>query len=81
MRADRGDVVGAIGHGARAVFEAAHASMCARGEWVLNEKRLIERAGVHGLHAAFLRVPAGPTALADWVDGLRWSLDAVMEGR
>lgn len=29
-------------------MQAAHAALAARGEWVTNEKRLLERAGLRG---------------------------------
>jgi hypothetical protein len=50
-RARRGDAVGAAGQTAKAIFEEAHARMCERREWTLNEKRLVERAGLGPLHA------------------------------
>src|ERR1051325_5097750 len=50
MHARRGNLVGTTGHAAKAVMEEAHAIMCERGQWVCNEKRLIETAGLTGLH-------------------------------
>lgn len=46
MHAARGDTLLETGNRARAAVEEAHAVMCERGEWVLNEKGLLERAGV-----------------------------------
>ena len=46
MHARRGDLVGATGQAAKAVMEEAHAILCERGQWVCNEKRLIEAAGL-----------------------------------
>jgi len=43
---------------------------------VLNEKMLVERTGLAALHERFTRIPAGPTALVEWVGGLRRALDA-----
>ncbi|MFJ8080467.1 nucleotidyltransferase domain-containing protein [Streptomyces sp. NPDC096205] len=40
------EVAGAV---AVAATQAAHAVLAARGEWVTNEKRLLERAGLRGL--------------------------------
>src|SRR4051794_8106289 len=53
-----GDAVGGIGMLANAVLCAAHARLAARREWVLNEKRLAERAGLGGvdLHAGAAEV-------------------------
>ncbi|MER5440301.1 nucleotidyltransferase domain-containing protein [Streptomyces sp. NPDC002790] len=42
----RTEVVGAV---AGAAMQAAHAVLAARGEWVTNEKRLLERAGLRGI--------------------------------
>jgi predicted nucleotidyltransferase len=66
-RAKRGDVVGAAGQAARAVVEEAHARLCAQRRWVLNEKRMIERAGLGGAQRVFTGVPEAPDALAEWV--------------
>ena len=70
MRAERGDVTGAAGQAAKAVLETAQAWACRHHQWVLNEKTLIERAGLRAAHDRFTRVPAAPAALVDWVGGL-----------
>jgi hypothetical protein len=44
MHAARGDALLETGNRARAAVEEAHAVMCERGEWVLNEKGLLDRA-------------------------------------
>ena len=67
MHAARGNVAGAIGHTARAAMEEAHAIQCERGEWVCNEKRLIEAAGLTGVHAVLARTP-DLSSLVQWVD-------------
>ena len=46
MHAARGDSLLETGNRARAAVEEAHAVMSERGEWVLNEKGLLERAGI-----------------------------------
>lgn len=56
--------------------ETAHALACRRRRWVLNEKALIERMGLEGLHGWFTRVPASPAPLLEWVSGLRSALAA-----
>lgn len=71
MRAARGDVVGTVAQAAKAVVETAHAVVCGRGEWVLNEKNLVERAGLREVHAQFTHVPTSSPALVDWVNALR----------
>jgi hypothetical protein len=60
MRAERGELAGALGQAARAAMEGAHALLCERAEWALNEKRLLERAGL----AAALNPLFGPAAPA-----------------
>lgn len=47
----RNDKVLAAGMLTRALAQAAHGVLAARGEWVLNEKRLIARAGLDEAHA------------------------------
>lgn len=71
MRAEHGDVVGTVAQAAKAVVETAHAVVCGRGEWVLNEKHLVEKAGLREVHAQFVHVPPSPPALAEWVNALR----------
>jgi hypothetical protein len=44
--AARGNVAGALGQAARALFEEAHARVCEQRRWVLNEKRLLTHAGL-----------------------------------
>ena len=68
MRADRGDVVGAVGQIAKAAVEAAHAALCAAGTWVLNEKRIVERAGLSEVHPLFAAVPQEAAGLRAWVE-------------
>jgi hypothetical protein len=62
-RAERGDVVGTVGQVAKAITEHAHAVLCSRATWVLNEKRIIEAAGLAGTHRWFSAVPHDPDAL------------------
>lgn len=76
MRAGRGDVTGAAGQAARAVIEAAHARACRERRWVLNEKTLVERAGLGALHERFTRIPSAPARLTAWVDELAAALDS-----
>ena len=49
--AARGDVGWCSGLLARAAIAVAQARLAARGEWVLNEKGIVARAGLHGVHA------------------------------
>jgi hypothetical protein len=41
---------------------------------VCNEKRLIETAGLAGLHAWFAGAPTDPARLGEWVDGVAGAL-------
>ena len=68
MHARRGNIAGATGQAAAAVMEEAHAILCERGQWVCNEKRLIETAGLAGLNALFAKVPIESAHLVEWVD-------------
>jgi hypothetical protein len=67
MHAARGNAAGALGHAARAVMEEGHAILCERGEWVCNEKRLIELAGLAAVQGVFTRT-TDPSGLVKWVD-------------
>jgi hypothetical protein len=68
MHARRGNLAGATGQAAKAVMEEAHAILCARGQWVCNEKRLVEAAGLANLQTLFGQVPGEPAKLIRWVD-------------
>lgn len=74
MHAARGDVVGTLGQAAKAVLEEAHARVCSAGRWVLNEKRLIDAAGLRDVQTTFASTPARADGLIDWVDRLRSTL-------
>ncbi|WBO67009.1 nucleotidyltransferase family protein [Streptomyces camelliae] len=54
------ETAGAI---ATAATQAAHGVLAARGEWVTNEKRLLERAGLRGIDAVVGGLRAEPAAL------------------
>ncbi|MFJ4520411.1 nucleotidyltransferase domain-containing protein [Streptomyces sp. NPDC088810] len=49
---------------ATAATQAAHAVLAARGEWVTNEKRLLERAGLRSVDAVVGALRAEPAVLA-----------------
>ncbi|MET8559682.1 nucleotidyltransferase domain-containing protein [Streptomyces flaveolus] len=52
---------------AAAATQSAHAVLAAHGEWVTNDKRLLERAGLRGIDAVVGALRADPGALADAV--------------
>lgn len=58
-RARRTEVAGAL---ASAAMQTAHAVLAARGEWVTNEKRLLERAGLDAAVDGLLPPPAASAA-------------------
>jgi predicted nucleotidyltransferase len=55
------EVAGAV---ATAAMQTGHAVLAARGEWVTNEKRLLERAGLRGIDAVLGQLGSDPEALA-----------------
>jgi hypothetical protein len=80
MRAARADLVGAVAQATKAVIEQAHAVLCGRREWVFNEKRIVERAGLSHLHDLFAAVPRGAAAMGRWVDAVTEALAAGERG-
>jgi len=68
MHAKRGNLAGAAGQAAAAIMEEAHAIVCERGQWVCNEKRLIEPAGLGGVDTLFAEIPIERSRLVRWVD-------------
>ena len=75
VHARRGDRIGALAQTAKASVEEAHARLCARGEWVCNEKRIFERAGLEQLQAMFAS-DARAEPLAAWVDAVARVLES-----
>jgi len=72
--ASRGDPLGCAGLLAQAVVQAAHGVLAASGEWALNEKRLVRRAGLGDLAGRFGRLGADPNALRATVEQLTAAL-------
>jgi hypothetical protein len=70
MHAARGNAVGATGHAAKAVLEEAHARLCEHGQWVLNEKRMVNMAGLEAAQPLFIAPPRTANDLARWIDAL-----------
>lgn len=66
--AARGNLAGAAGQAAAAIMEEAHAVLCERSEWMCNEKRLIEAAGLSDVHALFTQIPTERNRLIEWID-------------
>jgi hypothetical protein len=76
MQARHGNSVGAVGQTMRAIMEEAHAIVCERRQWVLNEKRLITKAGLGVVQRATASVPVQASRLLEWI-GL---VDQVLQG-
>jgi hypothetical protein len=76
MRAQRRDIIGTVGQAAKAVVEQAHALLCEQQVWVLNEKRIVERAGLGDLRRLFAELPPEPSDLPGWVERLSGVLRA-----
>jgi hypothetical protein len=68
--AKRGHTAGVVGQAAVAVMCEAHAVVCARSEWICNEKHMVRAAGLDALNALFAQVPVDPRHLDGWVDGV-----------
>lgn len=73
MHVARGNAVGVIGHAAKAVMEEAHARLSARGQWVLNEKRIVGAAGLDTAQALF-SAPPSAIGSAPWLDTVQQCL-------
>ncbi|MEV0169823.1 nucleotidyltransferase domain-containing protein [Streptomyces sp. NPDC050803] len=72
------EVTGAI---ATAAAQAAHGVLAARGEWVTNEKRLLERAGLREIDAVVARLNTDPETLTSAVADVEGILSGATEAR
>jgi len=66
----RHDTTVALGNASRALIEAAHSRMARHREWVLNEKGLVDRAGLAD-SATLLLSAADSRELLDAIDAIR----------
>ncbi|MBD0419799.1 nucleotidyltransferase domain-containing protein [Streptomyces sp. TRM S81-3] len=69
-------VAGAI---ALATTQAAHAVLAARGEWVTNEKRMVERAGLGAVDTLMANLTPEPEALTRAITETEGMLGAAVE--
>ena len=67
-QAARGHIAETAGLTATAAAQAAHGVLAARGEWITNEKTLLDRAGLRSVDAVLARLPADPEQLISAVD-------------
>jgi predicted nucleotidyltransferase len=74
VHARRGDRVAATANLAQAVLATAQGRLAAAGEWVLNEKRIIQRAGLADAQTLFDQTDVSDLreALADCLDVPAW---------
>ncbi|HTJ47647.1 MAG TPA: nucleotidyltransferase domain-containing protein [Kofleriaceae bacterium] len=73
MRVARDDAAGLVAQATKAAIETAHARLCAQRTWVLNEKRILDRAGLAAVHAHVAGGLGG--APGAWLDALEALLD------
>jgi hypothetical protein len=66
--ADRGHLADTAGAIALAACQGAHAVLAARGEWVTNEKTLIDRAGLRDVDGILAGLTAEPACLRGALD-------------
>jgi predicted nucleotidyltransferase len=66
--AERGHLTDCAGAVATAACQTAHAVLAARGQWVTNEKTLLERAGLRGVDRVLSDLTARPEVLTAAVD-------------
>ncbi|MFI0541023.1 nucleotidyltransferase domain-containing protein [Streptomyces sp. WSLK1-3] len=62
---------------ATAAVQMGHSVLAARGEWVTNEKRLLERAGLRGVDRIVASLTAAPGSAVRAVEELRELFDRV----
>jgi Nucleotidyltransferase domain len=66
--APRGHLADTAGAIATAACQTAHAVLAERGEWITNEKTLLDRAGLRGVDTILAGLTAGPAVLGNAVD-------------
>lgn len=74
--ARNGDTVGCAGLLAQAVVQAAHGRLAAKGRWALNEKRIVEQAGLTHVGALLTHLGGAPAQLQTAIDQTKAALDA-----
>jgi hypothetical protein len=79
MHASQGNVIGVVGQVARAAIAVAHARLCEQKLWVLNEKRILERAGL-AVGDLFTNAPSDVAGLDRWVTAVEFALREAAAG-
>jgi hypothetical protein len=71
VHAKRGDVIAAVANMARATITEGQARLAEERQWVLNEKGIIDLAGLGDARSVFLNPGSLPSELSDSADLLR----------
>jgi Nucleotidyltransferase domain len=77
--AARGHLTNTAGALATAACQAAHAVLAAQGLWVMNEKTLLERAGLRGIDGILAGLTPDPAHLGEAVDAATALLQAAVK--
>jgi hypothetical protein len=76
--AARGRVTETAGTVGTAACQAAHAVLAATGQWVTNEKALLDRAGLRGVDDTLSGLTPGPDRLTQAIDDAEALLQAAV---
>lgn len=76
--AERGHLAETVGAIGQATCEAGHAVLARRGEWVTNEKRIVERAGLREVDGVLQGLRPDPESLTQAVDRALELLDSLV---
>lgn len=74
-----GDIIGVAGAVARAIVEESHARLAARGEWALNEKRIVKRALLDHLSVKLMNLEPEQVKLQSIIQTVRNELNTPMD--
>jgi hypothetical protein len=78
--AERHDTAACLANLCQAVLAAAQGRLAAAGEWILNEKRLVQRAGLRSVQDLLSQRDRDPSQLVGDVQALLAVADDVWEG-
>jgi predicted nucleotidyltransferase len=73
--ARHGDIAACAGLAAQAIVQAAHARLAADGRWALNEKRIVQRAGLTHVGALLADLGSSPAQLQHAVAQITTALE------
>jgi hypothetical protein len=76
--AERGRLAECLGSIAVATCQAGHAVLAGRGEWVTNEKRLVDEAGLRHIDALVTGASGGSSRLTALVDQVQIALQGAV---